>query len=214
MRNYLKIGLLIGLFLPCLLQAQTKSFEVGTFDGIKCTGSANIVLIQGDTHSVEAEGSDEQLEKLDIYVKDDILRIGQKRGNNGWGNWKSNGNLKIYITFHNIQELTMSGSGNINCEDEINFDDLEVRLSGSGNIKLAGEVDDFDVSISGSGNIDAFPLEAETVDASISGSGNIEVSVSKELEARVSGSGRIVYDPEGSVNIDTRTTGSGSIRKR
>lgn len=215
MFNYLKLSLLIGLFMPLLLQAQeSKTFPVGSFDGVKSSGSANVVLIQGNTESVVAEGSDDRIEKLDIYVKNDILVIGQKNNKNWNGNWSSSGSLTIYVTFKDIQELSLSGSGKISCDGNVDFDDLEVNLSGSGRIQLEGDVDDFDVSISGSGSIDAFELEAETVDARVSGSGNIKVYVTKKLEARVTGSGKVVYESDGNLNIDTKTTGSGSIRKR
>ena len=210
---------MVALFTPFILQAQSsKTFSVTEFDAIKSAGSTKVILTQGSEFSVEAEGEQERLDKLDIHVQNGTLHIGQKKQKGNWSNnnWKNyKGSLKVYVTFQNIEELTLSGSGEIECDNKMTFDDLEVNLSGSGNIKLKGTVNNLDVSVTGSGDIEAFGLEAETVEARVTGSGDIEVAVERKLEARVTGSGDIEYDAIGeNLNINSKVTGSGDVDER
>ncbi|MFO7754729.1 MAG: head GIN domain-containing protein [Bacteroidales bacterium] len=205
----------------------SETRDVNDFTGVSFGVAGDLILKQGNSFSVVLEGDKDYLEEIKTRVKDDRLLIRHDR----WLNW-GNKKVSVYITMPVINDLSVSGSGNIIAE-KIKADDLEISVSGSGDIDLgelvAGSVDcsisgsgtieisegtagDGELSISGSGKYRGDEFALKYLDVSISGSGSCYTMVEEKLEARVSGSGDIYYS--GSPNVDARVSGSGKVRKR
>jgi hypothetical protein len=136
--------------------------------------------------------------------------------------------FEVFITVKNLEDVTISGSGDMRGKDRFVADafyaeisgsgdmDLEVetgmlesKISGSGSIHLSGKAEDYTASISGSGQIKAFDVQAKTVSVKISGSGDCRVHATESLDAKISGSGDVYY--KGRPRIDTKISGSGSL---
>lgn len=205
----------------------SETRDVNDFTGISFGVAGKLILEQGNSFSVVLEGDKDYLEEIETRVKDETLIIRNDR-------WLSRGNKKVtaYITMPVINDLSVSGSGNIVAE-KIEAGDLEISVSGSGDIDLgrlvAGSVDcsisgsgtieigggtggDGQLSISGSGKYMGDEFALKYLDVSISGSGTCYSMVEEKLEARVSGSGDVYYS--GSPNVDARVSGSGKVRER
>jgi hypothetical protein len=160
------------------------------------------------------------------------LVIKVKKGRNLQpSSWKNDGGIYITVPVESVNEVSLSGSGDIVGKKTISTSDFSTRMSGSGDItldvesktvsasmsgsgdiNLSGTTDVFDIQISGSGDIKAYDLIADTVDASISGSADIKVTANKMLKARVSGSGDIHYRGD-ATKIDSKVSGSGDITR-
>ena len=82
-------------------------------------------------------------------------------------------------------ETSLTGSGNMNLN--LNVRNLEGSITGSGDMDLKGSADKFICKVTGSGDFNAGDLKANEVEAVVSGSGDIEVTALSELTARVSG---------------------------
>jgi len=222
----------MGLFLLSVLTlgvsyAQTRETrDLDDFTGIGFGVAGTLILEQGNNFSVVLEGDEDYLEEIETTVRGDILVITHDR-------WMSFGNKRVtvYVTMPEIEELNVSGSGNIIAEKSLKADDLDMSISGSGHIKLSeltaesidcsisgsgsmklkGSAEEGELSISGSGKFGGDEFRLETLDVSISGSGTCYTSVEESLDARVSGSGDIYYS--GSPRVDARVSGSGKVRK-
>ena len=139
--------------------------------------------------------------------------------------------FEVYITINNLEEVAISGSGNVRGKDrfmadafyteisgsgdmdlEVETGRLEAKISGSGSIRLAGKAEDYTVSISGSGEVNAFEVQAKNVSVKINGSGECRVYVSESLDVKISGSGDVYY--KGRPQINTKISGSGSLISR
>ncbi|WP_207433719.1 head GIN domain-containing protein [Sabulibacter ruber] len=205
--------------------------EVGAFKKIGLAYPADVILRQGNTHSLKVEGDADQLEQLVTEVENGRLSI-KRRDRDKEINW-NNGRRRvtIYITAPSIEGLAVSGSGKIKGEGtfkassmdlavsgsgsiQLNarVDEVSSRISGSGSIELEGEGKQSKVSISGSGSLRGYNFKTDESQVSISGSGTSEVNATSTLKTNISGSGRVFY--EGSPSVDSRVSGSGSVSKR
>ena len=197
------------------------------YDGIKCAGSFDYILVAGTEGKITIEGEENLLEYIITEVKGNSLII--KTENNINLNCSYNKTIKITIPFKEINEVSLAGSGDLWNEDKISSSNLKVALAGSGDVvldieasttdaslagsgdlTLKGNTNNLEASIAGSGDFHGFSLQANNTTVSLAGSGDAEVVSNESLKARVAGSGDIQY--KGSPKKeDTKVAGSGSI---
>lgn len=202
------------------------------YDAIAVSGWFNVILVDGQEGKLSIEGDENLLEYIKTEVKEGKLVIKVKKGYNLQpSSWKKDGGIYVTVPVESVNEVTLSGSGdivgkktisasefstNMSGSGDITLDveskTVSASMSGSGDINLSGTTEVFDVQISGSGDIEAYDLIADTVDASISGSADIKVTANKMLKARVSGSGDIHYRGD-ATKLDTKSSGSGDITR-
>tara|TARA_R110002050_G_scaffold233063_1_gene368728 strand:- start:11987 stop:12721 length:735 start_codon:yes stop_codon:yes gene_type:complete len=206
---------------------KTITRSTSEYDGIKCAGSMDFVLINGVEGHITIEGEENLLEYIITEVKNNTLIVKVKNGKNIKSS--KNKTMKITIPFKDISKVSLSGSGylwNKNFLSSTNLDvslagsgdvildietsSTEVSIAGSGDIKLKGNTNNLKANISGSGNFHGFDLQTNNTEVSVSGSGYAKVVSNKTLKARIAGSGDISYkgNPE---KEDTKVTGSGRI---
>ncbi|PWK17375.1 head GIN domain-containing protein [Xanthomarina spongicola] len=207
----------------------TITRTTGDYDGIKCAGSFDYILVAGTEGKITLEGEENLLEYVITEVKGNNLIIKVKDKVNL--SPSMNKTIKITIPFKDINSVSLAGSGDLWNEDKINATNFDVSLAGSGDVNihvdansisssltgsgdlnLKGNTEKLEVSVSGSGDFDGSKLESNYTDVSLAGSGDAEVVSNKSLKARVAGSGDIEYsgNPE---KEDTKVAGSGSISK-
>src|SRR5580698_7332686 len=117
------------------------------------------------------------------------------------------------MTTSDVSEVSNSGSGRIQSEDQFKnpsmsfhnsgsgriewklaADEVHIGTSGSGQIQLKGQARELECSVSGSGRIEAGDLEIQDrSDIHISGSGSCTIATSGVIQGRISGSGGIYY---------------------
>ena len=203
----------------------TQEREVAEFSKVHLKGSGKVFLTPGETQSLEIKTDDNIMPLIETEVSGRKLTI--SHGNNRLRPTV----FEVYITIRKLEEIGISGSGDItgmgrfmtdslyaeisgsgDVELEVLTDFLETRISGSGSVDLAGKAGEFKVSVSGSGKINAFGVDAQHVSVQVSGSGDCRISASESLDARISGSGDVYY--RGQPKIDARVSGSGSLNSR
>ena len=205
----------------------TETRNTGDYDGVKCAGSMDYILVAGTEGKIKLEGESNLLEHIITEIKGNDLIIKVEKGINLSPSW--NKTIKVTIPFKDISSVSLAGSGDLWNEDKITASDFNVSLAGSGDmtlniesssvegslagsgdITLKGNTENLTLRLAGSGDIHAFDLQSNHTEASIAGSGDIEVVSNKSLKARVSGSGDIEYKGNPSKE-DTKVSGSGSI---
>jgi len=205
----------------------TETRNTGDYDGIKCAGSMDYILVAGTEGKIKLEGESNLLEHIVTEIKGGNLIVKVEKGVNLSPSW--NKTIKVTIPFKDINNVSLAGSGDLWNEDKINASDLDVSLAGSGDIildvdassveaslagsgdlTLKGKTNNLSAKLAGSGDIHGFGLQANHTIASVAGSGDIEIVSNESLKARVSGSGDIEYKGNPSKE-DTKVSGSGSI---
>lgn len=184
----------------------TQTLNVADFTAIDLATACNVTITEGETLDVKAIG------QANI--------IGRVKTNVSGGKWKidldkgcyEDYELTIAITMPNIEEVKISGHGDVSINGFENVAQLGVSISGSGNI-IANEafpgLQKLDISISGSGEFRGFPLVTKECDINVSGSGELEVNVTEKLNVNISGSAKVYY--KGTPIITQKITGSGEI---
>jgi len=235
------ILLLAALMLTTVTQAQwwgnekvkgngnmtTETRTTEDYDGIKCAGSMDYILVAGAEGKIKIEGEENLLKHIITEVKNGNLIVKVEKGINLRPSF--NKTIKVTIPFKDISSVSLAGSGDLWNEDTITAKDFDVSLAGtgdviinieatsvesslagSGDITLKGNTNNLIAKLAGSGDIHGFGLQSNHTTVSIAGSGDIEIVCNESLKARVSGSGDIEYRGN-PTKEDTKVSGSGSI---
>ena len=139
--------------------------------------------------------------------------------------------IKLKITFKNIDKIKIQGGLNLKTIGYLTFDELSIDVEGGANmnmqltanelitkaeggvnIDLEGVADYFKVETEGASNIDADHLKARIVKCSVTGVGNATVYATEKLDAYLEGVGKIGY--RGDPKINKHVNGIGAIYQK
>lgn len=196
--------------------------QLATFNRVINEGDFDVYIIQDGQSEVTLEAESNLIPSIRTRIEGSALVIDTR------DNLRNNFPMKLYVHIADIQEVKLSGSGIVHAEN-LEAEDIEVKISGSGDIFFSGTADAVECDISGSGSMD-IGLNANEIKADISGSGDMEfwgtatnghfnISGSgsirayelllKACNAKISGSGDIYVSVED--YLDVNISGSGSI---
>ncbi|KPF78857.1 hypothetical protein IP88_02995 [alpha proteobacterium AAP81b] len=206
--------------------AAERGFPATGFDRVEATGSEDVTIVTGGAPSVTATGPQARLDRLDIRVEGNTLRIGHKRGMNL--SWSSGDDVRIRVTMPALAGIELTGSGNVTADrgsgaafgakvtgsGDLSIARLDssrptLSITGSGNLTAAGRCDAATLSVAGSGDLILDKLVCNSADVSVMGSGDVRVTARQTASANLMGSGDIVIT--GGAKCTTRKMGSGDI---
>lgn len=212
-------------FRPCIKgnnATRVESRTLAGFTAIDYMMEGDVEIRKAAYHEIVIEGNSNQIEALKTKVTNGKLKIYSER-------CLKNTDFAFVIYTPELENVKLSGSGDLVVRDdfyspEMAFDvsgsgsirasaesssKVRAKLSGSGKLHLEGACDIFEGQISGSGKINAFALVSNTANCSVSGSGNMEIFVTNTLNADISGSGTIKH--KGSATVNSTISGSGRV---
>ena len=207
---------------------KTEERTVQTFDEIKCSGSYNVELTQGNASAVKIETDENLLPYIETKVNGDELVIRTEDD----VNIRSSDKIKVYITTNKLEGFRLSGSGDVkttnkftgsdhldldiagsgNIHFDVNTPTISSSISGSGDIYLSGETKDSRIDIAGSGNYHADDLKSENASIKIAGSGDAWLFVDNQLDINIAGIGNVYY--RGNAMVNQKIAGTGKIEKQ
>ena len=161
----------------------TRTLNLDDIRGLAVSGSHNVVLTQGAPQEIIVEGQANLIDVLSTRVKDGIWEVRFTE------NVRNADNFTVFVTVPDVDQINVSGSGNVSSDGDLDLDELSIAVSGSGSVSLAGSVDEQIAIVSGSGEISNYSLTSRQTTATVSGSGEVRVTVTETLNATVSGSG-------------------------
>ncbi len=168
------------------------------------SGSQNVVVTQGSPQEIVVEGQANLIDILSTRVKDGIWEVRFTE------NTRSTEDFTVFVTVPDIDQINVSGSGNVSGDGDLTLDVLSIAVSGSGNVSLAGSVDEQTIVVSGSGEVSNYSLSSRQTTATVSGSGEVRVTATEVLNATVSGSGDIRYRGNPAA-VNQSVSGSGRV---
>ncbi len=200
--------------------------KVSPFTAIYASGALKIFITQGNDHKLRLEGEASDLELIKSEVKNGKLRIYKdKKGHHDMEE------VRVYITFKDLESLQVSGASQVTSENVIKTKDFNFSLSGASKADLQVESSNFDADISGASKVslsgktnrhkistsgavkyNAVDFDAAVVHVDASGASKIDLAASKELVANSSGATKIKYigSPE---KVNVKSSGAGSVSK-
>ncbi len=204
----------------------TEVRPVSTFNKVRSSGDFDVQITKGDVFEILVTAEENILPYIETTVSNNTLLIDIK----GVHNVRNRLPMNVFVTLPELasvkqsgsgsivtdyfsgekMELSISGSGSISTDVDVNY--FEANISGSGWMIITGDANESDLSISGSGNIDSSELAVDKSNAHISGSGNMQVNALKFITANISGSGSLYYT--GHPQINSNISGSGKVIHR
>lgn len=232
----LGVLLFIGSFTTLLAQKTINDpnaavRDAKNFSGISVSSAFDVYLSQGNEEAVAVSAADKQtMDRIVVEVKNGVLHVGLAKGSWKWN--RGNKKLKAYISFKQIDKLSVSGACDVYMDGVLKADDLKVNISGASDWRSAKlDVKKLDVHVSGASDmiasgtvsqliIDAsgastfkgLGLSSEYCDAKASGASDIQVTVNKELNVHASGASDIRYKGDGMIR-DLKSSGASSIKR-
>jgi Putative auto-transporter adhesin, head GIN domain len=192
-----------------LANAQAQSLVAGPFNRITIDGSAAVRFTQGESDSVQVEGSDEARRAVEMGVQDGRLKISTS---GAWKFWAARA-VQVNITARKLQRvditgsasfvapqavraeqlaLSISGAGSVRF-DQLQADELKFSVSGSGDGVFNGQTRALGVAVSGRGKFEGEHLASDTASVAISGVAQVGVWARQTLSIAVAGSGTVDY---------------------
>jgi hypothetical protein len=188
--------------IACLISMgmQVEAQSEMSFDKVRLSGLARVILIQGEKSSVSLEDNTRNVEEMYQITND------------GWINVTGNSSDELIITMPELRQIDINGAGKLEGGSEFRTGEVEFKvsgagkmemniqatklkavISGAGKIELQGNADEAQLEITGAGKIDAEQLKVNRCVANISGSGKCLINVTDELVSNISGSGSVYY---------------------
>lgn len=189
----------------------TAERNIDAFDTVQLSIDGDLTIKQGESTFLTIKGEDNIIERVETFVRGDKLII-RNREQGVMTILRNTQPIEISVSTPNIEEIDVSGSGNVYAET-LTTDDMDVSISGSGDVELALlEGEKVDISISGSGNFKTDAISASSLDVQVTGSGDAALAGKvNETVLDVTGSGTIDSGDLSSNTARIRVTGSGQV---
>lgn len=209
----------IVFFSACNLSAKKKVVGSGnvikenrtceTFNQIKCYGTFNVYLSQGQKEEVVIEADDNIVPLIKTEFKNGILEVKNTEGYR----FERTTKMNVYITIVDLNELHFHGVGELKSLTDLNLTSLYLTNNGVGDIEIHGKANDAKIKNNGVGDVNVFEFVVERVELYNAGVGDVEVNATQELKLVNSGVGDVKYKA-GAKMIDIESNGIGSVRKK
>lgn len=203
----------------------TDHKDLEPFHAIHVTGNYEVTLAPGNPH-LRIDGTKDEVHNLLAEVKNGILYLSPSNTiDNDLGS-----DQKILVQYQSLDEILLTGNGNLKAENpiqttgfEINLigngdinthvmaDNIKVQLTGNGNIRNEGSSKNLDINLLGNGDIDFKDSETAETKLNLTGQGDIRIHCTSRITGNMTGNGRVIYSGEPTIQVDQ--IGNGEIEK-
>ncbi len=203
--------------------ATERSYALSGFTAVELAGPDDVRVSVGPGFSVRATGPAETLDRLEVTVVGDRLRVRRI------GRSVSRDGATVFVTLPALRAASLGGSGDLRVDrveggdfatavagsgdltvERLAVDRLTGDLAGSGTLSLAGSARELELSVAGSGDVAAGGLATERAAVSVMGSGDVRAAVRGPASVSMMGSGDVDLGPAARCQVSKM--GSGSVR--
>lgn len=199
---FISLILLVG-YSGMSYAADTASVEkkVSVFTVLKVQGDYNVVLTQGNECSLKVNGDKDAVAAVDAKNTGVTLNVTGGKGN-----------VTLYVTFKDINQITINGACKVSATKQIKTGDLALNLDGKtagsldikvkvftfncntdNNFTLTGKADKGTAKVDGEGTIDMSQLKVDDLNVEYSGDTDIKIYAHPNLHVKMSGDGNLIY---------------------
>ena len=192
----------------------TDNRDLEAFSGLDIQIPANVTIIAGGAPSISIKAQESFVNAISTAIGRNTLKV---KGNLCKA---SNDDVEIVVTTKQFDDISISGSANLNSDTPLRSDDLELTINGSGNILLGvftrntycnvdgsglitlnGTSQKLDVRLNGSGEFNGLGFNSFKAKVKINGSGNASIVTHDKLSADIVGSGNINYSGDPKIDM-------------
>lgn len=184
--------------------------EMQPFEKVNLAGPIDVIVEQGESHTVRVEATVEQLEKMTIYVENGGLYIDQRKSEPS----KTFDGVKVYVSLPMMKTLSIAGSGDITVPKALDVADLNISIAGTGDVTIAQlKCHDLYISIAGTGDVTMGPVLANVVKCDVAGTGDIDIAglTCKTLDNSIAGTGDMTFNNLDVEHVNSSIAGMGDV---
>jgi len=191
-------------------EALNFSFEQGDFNKLTATGAFDIEIIKGKEYHLTANGNAEDLKQLKVEVRNNTLNIRHKeQRDTRRGNYEplsvvvevpelrmvqAEGALRCQIIHLTGKEMHIKLIGAVDCEADVDIDELMVEVTGASNLNLKGEGDFLKVGVMGTAEVYAADYKADDISVEALGISSAIVNARDRIEIRSTETSSVKYE--------------------
>lgn len=227
-----RVAIAAGAFLlPLSANAETRGYEVGSFDKVSAAEGIRVDITQGAARSVTADTRAEDFDDLRIVVKAGELRIDRPPGN--WFRPRRRADYTVRVVMPALRELDASSGSSVLVKGSFSGDFdvssssgsrveiaqlkgglVRARSSSGSALQVAGSCQAVDAEVSSGSNLDAGRLlcESATVEASTGSAAKVAAAQGLTASASTGASVKVNGAPK-SVRIKNSTGGRVEVRR-
>ena len=200
--------------------AAERNYSVTDFERVVVEGPYIVRVTIGRATSAHASGSQASLDRAQIDVSGQTLRIRRNRSYWGGSSGAQEGPLTIEVVTPNLRaarligpanlditgaeglrlDLVVEGSGRLRATN-IAADNLSLGLAGSGRIELAGTAEVLTADIQGAGDLAAAGLRVDNATIAASTSGTVTLEVTRAATVTALGLGPVEITGHGDCTV-------------
>src|SRR6185295_2773160 len=130
--------ILAAIMIPLSLLAQESVVRsVGSFKTVKSGEAIDVYLKKGDKESVKVETTGVEIDRVLTEVSGGALKIHMKDGN-----YRGKMDVKVYVTYVELEKLSASSASNIFSDGVIKAKSMEMHVSSAASIEVSLEAGD------------------------------------------------------------------------
>ncbi len=188
--------------------AEVRTYDLDGFDAVDISSGIIANVTVGGSFSVEIEAAEQDLERLNVEVKNGELKIGRNYRSMSWG--RDRGRIDARVTLPSLTEIEASSGAGVTATG-VDAGSFELDASSGASIDVEGACDSASVDGSSGSSVDAEALICAKVDVDVSSGASARVHASDSLTADASsgGSVRVFGDPQ---QRNSSTSSGGSVR--
>lgn len=183
-----------------------REFNVSGFNAIDVSGGFDVILVQGNVESVTLSAEENLFDYITVKVENGTLKIFTRN------NIRTTRQMRARVYFKDLNDLKVSGGGDVTSETIINAETLDINISGGGDFRSGINSDELKFRITGGGDAD---IEGKTKDyyLDISGGGDLKSNVNAGvITCRVTGGGDLYLNDEAKTSkADIYINGGGDM---
>lgn len=183
-----------------------KTYSVSNFKGVEVSGGFDVNLVQGDEEKVILSAQENLYEYIVVRVENGMLKIYPERS------LMATKGLKAKIYLKNIENLNVSGGGDVSADNILEVSNIDINLSGGGDLKLPVKTDLMRCDMSGGGDAE-LNGKAAKFEVNMSGGGDLNSDISsKDISCSLSGGGNVTLkNKERASEINVDISGGGDV---
>jgi hypothetical protein len=206
--------------------AVTKDFDLAGFTAVAAGSAFEVEITRSDTYGVAVTVNENLVERLDVGVSGDTLRIYLKPG------IARNAVLKAKVTMPELTGLNLSGassttltgfnankslkgevSGASTLRGDLTCGNAQFDVSGASKVELQGSAQDLNVRASGASTANFERFNSKNTVVNASGASHVTVAASGSLDVEASGASTVRYTGE-PAKLKVNTSGASSVGQK
>lgn len=190
-------------------QSDNREVPVDNLDRLDAGGNFDLVYTPGDQPSLRFEGDTDDIDDLDIDIRNGELEIRQRGSIRRWFGRRRSLEVTVYVTGPDVRSFNFSRGIDAELND-LAAGDIRLNVSTGASVDARGTCESADINMSTGSDLDGRDLVCERVSVNASTGSDITINAQDSLTANVSTGAdvRSLTDPR---DLRIRTSTGGDV---